>query len=244
MNLISKTAFLFKTRAPLNLWFAFAQSQVSNRGLKRKYKKATEAFKDKKRSLRVTTDWFTDNVPYWMSLIDEYEYGERSIKVLEIGSWEGLSSHFILSSMLGADLTCVDTWKGADEHQQGAAATQENLENIESSFDENLKIFGKRLTKYKGTSFAFYLSNVKSNTFDVIYIDGSHHCDDVLIDAIKCFELLKPGGTMIFDDYYWHYYPKVADNTAGAVNVFLRLKKGSYKIVRMYGQVVIEKSCA
>jgi predicted O-methyltransferase YrrM len=40
-------------------------------------------------------------------------------------------------------------------------------------------------------------------SFDLIYIDGSHEATDVLTDAILAFPLLRIGGTLIFDDYIW-----------------------------------------
>lgn len=46
---------------------------------------------------------------------------------------------------------------------------------------------------------------------------------------------------MIFDDYLWRYYSKDIDNPAAAINVFLKLKIGQYKIVRTYYQLIIEK---
>tara|TARA_R110002110_G_scaffold119309_2_gene293735 strand:+ start:19812 stop:20003 length:192 start_codon:yes stop_codon:yes gene_type:complete len=61
------------------------------------------------------------------------------------------------------------------------------------------------------------------------YVNGSHHKNDVIIDAVKCFEMLKVGGIMIFDDYFWQYYPDAIDNPAGAINTFLRLKKDFIK---------------
>jgi hypothetical protein len=53
--------------------------------------------------------------------------------------------------------------------------------------------------------------------------------------------MLKIGGIMIFDDYLWQYYPKNINNPAAAINVFLKLKQGSYKVVRVYYQLIIEK---
>ena len=110
---------------------------------------------------------------------------------MEIGSWEGLSSYFILSALPNATLTCVDTWEGADEHKSGDATTSDVLSSIESSFDNNMAPYNKRLTKYKGTSYSFFNKYFKENVFDLIYIDGSHYCDDVIIDAIKGFGMLK-----------------------------------------------------
>jgi hypothetical protein len=48
-------------------------------------------------------------------------------------------------------------------------------------------------------------------------------------------------GVIIFDDYFWRRYRNPSDNPAGAVNAFLRLKKGSYRIVRAYYQLIIQK---
>ena len=201
------------------------------------------AFREGMQSLRLSNDWFTYHIPQWLSVFDEYSLRSKAkLEALEIGSWEGLSSFFILQSLRNAALTCVDTWQGADEHTSGAAATEQVLGKIEESFDTNLAPFAARLTKYRGTSFSFFAENSKTAQFDLIYVDGSHHCDDVIVDAIKCFQMLKVGGLMIFDDYLWRWYPRASDNPAAAINAFLRLKKGSYKLVRVYAQLVIEKT--
>jgi hypothetical protein len=62
-----------------------------------------------------------------------------------------------------------------------------------------------------------------------------------MVDAVKCFEMLKVGGIMVFDDYFWRHYPNAIDNPAAAINLFLRLKKGTFKIIRMYYQIIIQK---
>ena len=166
---------------------------------------------------------------------------KKNVKALEIGSWEGLSSYFILSTMPQSHLTCVDTWDGSDEHKDETHTTLNILSKIENKFDKNLATFQQRLSKYKGTSYSFFNSTTVRDCYDFIYVDGSHYSDDVIIDAIKCFEMLKIGGVMIFDDYFWRYYPKAIDNPAAPINLFLRLKSGSYKIVRLYYQLAIVK---
>jgi len=172
-----------------------------------------------------------------MIVFEKYGLLNKDVNSLEIGSWEGLSSYFILHILPHAHLTCVDTWAGSDEHEG-----DEVLNTIESNFDSNLQPYNERLTKFKGTSFNFFNTQNERGKFDLIYIDGSHHCDDVVIDAIKGFELLKVGGIMIFDDYFWRFYKRDMDNPAGAINSFLNLKKGSYKIVSVYYQLIIEKT--
>lgn len=210
--------------------------------LREAYKPVISQFSVEKQQLNLSNDWFSKNIPFWVSVFDEYKFQEKEkIEALEIGSWEGLSSYFILHYLKKAVLTCVDTWEGADEHQSGDAASLEVLSNVENTFDTNLAKYQQRLTKYKGTSYSYFGKNFERNKFDLIYVDGSHHCDDVIIDAIKSFEMLKIGGILIFDDYLWQYYANPIDNPASAIHSFLKLKNGSYKILRTYYQLIILK---
>lgn len=191
-------------------------------------------------SLSISRDWFAGHIPRWLTVFDDYRFAKRpQLNALEIGSWEGLSAYFLLHTLPNATLTCIDTWEGGDEHKAGF---QNEPNTTEQFFDKNLAPFRDRLVKYKGTSFSFFTPHTLHNKFDFIYVDGSHYADDVIVDAVKCFELLKVGGVMIFDDYFWNFYPNTRDNPASAINLFLRLKRGSYKLVDVDQQVIIEKT--
>jgi hypothetical protein len=115
------------------------------------------------------------------------------------------------------------------------------MNHVEEKFDSNVSGFGNRVKKFKGNSFSFFYGNRTPNHYSFIYIDGSHHSDDVIIDAIKSFDILSTGGVMVFDDYYWLYYPRVNDNSPAAINSFLRLKKGLFRVLRAYPQIMIQK---
>jgi hypothetical protein len=141
-----------------------------------------------------------------------------------------------------ATLTCVDSWEISDPTTRDKQVTAVVQAVTESHFDSNLSRFHGRLEKYKGTSFSFFLDHSQKSVYELIYIDGSHYADDVLIDALRCFELLKVGGILIFDDYFYMGHRQFAANPAAAINAFLRLKAGSYRIVRIYSQLVIEKT--
>jgi hypothetical protein len=67
---------------------------------------------------------------------------------------------------------------------------------------ENVKRSGScdKVTNLQGRS-QDVLRNLPRESFDIIYIDGSHMTQDVMIDAVLAYDLLKPGGLMIFDDY-------------------------------------------
>lgn len=239
---LGELKYLTDTYASSDVFGAYLKGRAQKSKIENKYREDQSRYRESIKNLSLTNDWFTTNIPYWLSVFEQFDFNKKeNLKALEIGSWEGLSSHFFLSTLQGATLTCVDTWAGADEHKSGDAATSQVLSKIESVFDRNLNAYQSRLKKYKGTSYAYFNDHSFRNEFDFIYVDGSHHVDDVIIDAIRCFQMLKVGGVMVFDDYFWKYYPNPIDNPASAVNCFLRLKKGAYRIQRLYYQMIIEK---
>ena len=155
-----------------------------------------------------------------LKAFEKNNYDRKSeLDCLEIGSWQGMSAFFTLSHFENARLTCVDTWQGSDEHKfldQSFMTPEHVLKSAEAVFDRNLKKYKRRLNKWKGTSFEYFNDNFKRDKFDIIYVDGSHHCDDVMVDGIKAFEMLKTGGLIIFDNYFWRYYNLHIDNPCGA----------------------------
>jgi predicted O-methyltransferase YrrM len=132
--------------------------------------------------------------------------------VLEIGSFEGLSTTYIIRqcTAFGAlDIHCIDTWAGAVDLPPQAMA------RVEDRFDENVNLAiarasaPVRVRKIKRRSALALAAHIASGElpFDLIYVDGSHTAADVMIDAVLAFQLLRVGGVMIFDDYLWSMEP-------------------------------------
>ena len=235
-EVLANFRYLAIVAAPLTVYIKYA-SNLLGWQQRRRYGPDKAKFKALLASGKFSNDWFSGNIPYWLPVLEKYGLTNRPIKALEIGSWEGASSVFILDHLPLASLVCVDTWEGADEHKG-----QDILNRIEDNFDRNLASYGTRLTKFKGTSFAYFNTQPERSSFDLIYVDGSHHSDDVIVDAIKSFELLKVGGIMIFDDYFWRLYNRDADNPARAIIAFLYLKDHSCKIETTYHQMIVVKT--
>jgi FkbM family methyltransferase len=152
-----------------------------------------------------TNDWFSPNVNALSALFDNYlpGYSQKPIQMLEIGSFEGLSSCWFLNNILthaDSRLTCIDTFEGSDEHKIL------ELKNLHTIFLSNIVNTGliEKINVEVGSSHDI-LSKLKlsETVFDVIYVDGAHTAFDVLADAVMSFYLLKAGGIMIFDDYLW-----------------------------------------
>jgi predicted O-methyltransferase YrrM len=201
---------------------------------------ARRLFGDAVAGRQFTGNWFDNNIPVWVDHLAALKARVARPDILEIGSYEGRSTLFLLAYFPAGRVTVVDLWGDATEHHAVA-----QLAPAEGRFDSNIREFGDRVTKLRGRSaqrLAMLLSNGTSQ-FDLIYIDGSHYSDDVMLDAVLSWSLLRKGGVMIFDDYMWldyHYGP--AKSVCRAANLFLRLVEGEYRLRHVAHQLIIEKT--
>src|SRR4051794_6724341 len=162
------------------------------------------------------TDWFSQHIPYWKRILHDFK--NQKINVLEVGSYEGRSSTWILDELFknpASRLVVIDSFE----------RLLPDIDN-EKNFLENLKKTGKEdqveIIKSNSWDALFELNREKRIMFDFIYIDASHIACDVLSDAILSWTLLKEGGIMIFDDYGFDLYKDEFFNAKIAVDSFLR----------------------
>ena len=192
-----------------------------------------------------TKDWFNWAPEVWTQLIPLLpgEPGTRSF--LEIGSFEGRSSVWIIENMMteGDYLACVDTWQGGEEHGE------EDMGSVEKRFEYNRSLAtAKRkvtVTGVKAKSIE-YLGEVLMEgddkiTFDFIYIDGSHIAKDVLTDACMAWPLLKSKGLMVFDDYMWGNPRDILHRPKPAIDAFCNLFAEEAEIIHVGYQLVVRK---
>ena len=159
-----------------------------------------------------TQDWFSKYIPMWDLLLTHQKPG----KILEIGSFEGRSACYLIEKCAALvegeiSITCVDTWEGSIEHRAGAPVAPV-MGDVERRFDRNTRlalakaarpVALRKLKQNSRDALAGLIAAGAQESFDLIYIDGSHEAPDVLADATMAFPLLRVGGTMIFDDYLW-----------------------------------------
>ena len=152
-----------------------------------------------------TTDWFT---PYWESWLP-FTADRKISKILEIGSFEGRSTcamieHFGRNGPL--HVACVDDWRGNAEHRQF------DMSVVEQRFNRNIGRAVADLSnrvdvyKHKGRSVEVLSGLIKEhqNSFDLVFVDGSHQACDVLTDLVLSYYLCAVGGQIICDDYLWN----------------------------------------
>jgi len=144
-----------------------------------------------------TEDWFTTHIQEWTRLLARFE--GRTARVLELGSYEGLSACFVLWRLPDAHITCIDTFAGIAGYTPYGIAT----DDLERRFDKNVALVdASRVRKLVGTTHALLPRLVEEEQlYDLVYVDASHTALDVLADVALAWQLLARGGVMIFDDY-------------------------------------------
>ena len=228
-------AHLRRTGAPLAVYGALVRTRLRGAGIHRRFDRRVDAFRTLARQGNFSTDWFTSRLIYWLDAFERHPLPANP-EILEIGSWEGMSSLFILGTWPDAHLTCVDAWTDSAVH-----AMRFDMASVESRFDANLAAHADRLTKHKGFSSSYFQSGPARESFDLIYVDGSHQYADVRQDSFEGFDLLKPGGIMIFDDYLSSFGTDKMDSPAPAIHELLAARRGAYDIVSVYWQLIIRK---
>lgn len=183
-------------------------------------------------------DAFTSNINIWNSYFKKFKLINKNINYLEIGSFEGRSSVFVLERLKNAKCTFVDPFSSYDEMFESTG--QNNFDQIYNNFSKNIKNFENRCNVFRETSDIFFSKN-KLN-FDLIYIDGSHFSLDVYNDAINSFKFLNNDGYIIFDDIFFSHFGSMDENVLGGVIKFLKEKKKSAKIKYLSNQLVVKKS--
>jgi predicted O-methyltransferase YrrM len=212
----------------------YAGKLVGRRTLAPDVKEARDRFRSAAASRQFTQDWFDNNIPTWTAKLRGFAANRPQPRILEVGSYEGRSTLFLLTHFPTAHITVVDLWSASGGERSA----------IESRFDANVAEHAARITKHRGRS-AEVLGRLASGAerFDLIYIDGSHFADDVIVDATLSWSLLNPGGVIIFDDYIWlSRHHDARKSGCRAINLFLRLMEGEYRILHVAHQIILQKA--
>ncbi len=171
-----------------------------------------------------TQDWFTNHISNWNKYLKQF--AGKPINVLEIGSYQGRSTCWLLDHILthdSATITCVDPYWPSYVHYFDANIIKTNA--------------ASKVIKRQGTS-EEVLSSLQADTYDFIYIDGNHDDAVVLYDAIYSWNLVKVDGLIIFDDYLC---PIPKENTKLGTDLFLSQYKSTLEVIHKEYQVIVKK---
>ena len=86
--------------------------------LKRKYSSKFIQHKEFIEQKIITNDWFSKNIIHLEYFLSKEKLKNKRLDVLEIGSYQGNSTLYFLKNININYITCVDTFKGSDEHDK------------------------------------------------------------------------------------------------------------------------------
>ena len=194
-----------------------------------KSKSAVQSFKAQYRqSYRFTTDAFSSGAWHWPFILQNFR-NKPNLRYLEIGVFEGRSLLWMLENIL-------------TDSSSAATAIDMFPEDLEERFRANLMLSGlaDKVTVIKGTS-QQQLRKLPLNSFDVIYIDGSHVARHVFVDAALSWELLRPGGLLIFDDYLYMLQGPLDQRPKISIDSFIQAFGDELEVVLSDYQIVVRK---
>ena len=171
-------------------------------------------------------DYVTNKLRLWTSFLAPLR--ERELEILEIGSLEGRSALFFLNYFPKSRLTCIDRFHEKEQ---------------EAAFDGNLAAFAGRLEKLKKLSVPALVGlRRKERRFDLVYVDGDHRRETVMLDAMLTWPMLRVGGILMWDDYIYKMDAPLWERPAGAIDGFLVAHAGEYAEIHRRKQIVVRKT--
>ena len=183
---------------------------------------------------------FLNTIKYFNNNYNKVKNKEK-IKVLEIGVYTGISLINIVKLIPNSIGYGIDMWTSYKENN---LLENMNYLEIEKSFYKNIKITGleNRITGIKMNSTMALLNYIRKNeTFDFIYVDGSHLLLDCYSDLILSWEILETGGILVIDDYYYKM-ETLLESPFEAINHFLKKHQQEIKILHKGFRVFLQKS--
>jgi len=139
------------------------------------------------------------------------------VRFLEVGSYRGVSAQYLLDNFLTHPESHLDIIEPC--HQPSPYSVGDNNKTLIDNLQAypNVNIITKK---------SRYMGALEEDTYDFVYLDGSHKNPFVLEDCISAFHVLKIGGLCGIDDHS-HYFIEVIQN----VNIFTLLYQSYIDIV-------------
>jgi predicted O-methyltransferase YrrM len=156
---------------------------------------------------------------------------------LELGTWKGESAEWMVENIFTHPRSryfCVDTFEGSDEHRLAGI----DCSGIEAEARTRLAKF-ENVTIHRNRSDRFLRDCFGRPDF--IYVDAAHNAMDVLRDSVLAFDLLKPGGIFLWDDYEWKVYPDPVDCPKLAIDSFLACYARRLEVIGLGWQMCVRK---
>jgi len=155
-----------------------------------------------------TRKWFLSrNIKTWSTFLPLKYSNERPINMLQIGVFEGMDLVWCMQHIAGhpdSRVFAIDPWAATNK------LDHVYMEGVYQRAQRNLSPWISRICLMRGYSDSVMelmkhgaqhnKTIIYPDGWDLIVVDGDHTADAVYTDARLAFDLIKPGGWVIFDD--------------------------------------------
>ena len=174
-----------------------------------------------------TSDWISFNFDVWAKLLEPLR--GQPINILEVGSFEGRSAIFFLEYLPLSNIVCIDRFEDVGFPGYG------------ERFQRNTGKYANRVEAIRAESIPALHGLLRGGRrFDLIFIDGCHVRDNVLIDSMLCWYLLGISGILIWDDYDLDIASY--SGPRGGIDQALKIYEGELVELRKASQVIVRKT--
>ena len=170
----------------------------------------------------------------------------RPAVVVEVGTWKGaslLQMHALARRhRLDTSFICIDTWLGSSENW------------IKPEPRPNMRLEGGHPTLYRQFVANLIARDATDNVYplpmsstvgarllhglgveaDVIYVDAAHEEEELTLDLMLFWRVLRPGGVMFGDDYVprWSGVVRAVDRFVGEHRLGLEVDREKWLVVK------------
>jgi predicted O-methyltransferase YrrM len=184
-------------------------------------------------------DVFLKVISYFNNNYHKIKFGKQ-VSILEIGTYTGTSLIELIKLIPNSTGIAIDMW--ANYNETDLLNVIDNY-NVKQSFYKNIKNAGlqDKIQPIQLDSTTALIQFIKDNkTTDFIYVDASHLLLDCYTDLALSWQILEKGGILAIDDYLYND-TNILNSPHEAINHFLKIFKGKYKILDIGYRVFLEK---
>ena len=173
-----------------------------------------------------------------------YNFVGKKINIMEIGVYEGEATTWFLKNLMTnkeSKFYAIDTFEGSPEY------IDTDFSKIKKTFLNNIKktkrnnqVIVMEMMSFTALNKLIYEKKM-INQFDIIFIDASHEANDVILDAVLSWRLLKVEGILIFDDYKWKKIIQKNYRPALAIDSFIEIYKPEIEVLNIGWQFILKK---
>lgn len=180
----------------MEIW---SKEQAWNSGVEEKWDPIDRTMHD----FRIRRNWFHHRncCTFSTFLLDRFP-ADQPWKMLTIGVFEGAQEVWLMQKILqhpDSRLVGLDPWMATEKLDQTF------MDECYANAKHNLSPWERQASLYRGFSQTELkdvseFCGIAAGDWDLIIIDGDHNAEPVYQDAINCYELVRTGGWLLFDD--------------------------------------------